>query len=415
MEKRTGQDVPLETQPQPAPLSNEAVTGYTAALWKYHPVPAEELEPFPECRVSCRMHPGGTVIAANVRGKKHKHEGNNCDDWFEESSVGELVFAAVSDGAGSRKFSRIGARESCRAAVGYLVSTFETLWVQQPELSEHIALEFGDERCMDACRVLAGVVRQAVLKAREAVETAFLTRSADPAYTAALGRPLEWKDFAGTLLVAAVFPAGAAGKLTITCQIGDGIIALIDSKAPFAASVKLMGAPDSGVFSGETEFLISARMGTQEALQSRTKLSRSHSDILLMMTDGVADDYFPHETEIRRLYCDLAVNGILERDTPEDEALTGSQKLPEPLGYPWVNDQSVQIPLHYTRRIMERTGLRLENLWGNRGIMALARRDLAGQLALEQPEARLQRWLDNYVERGSFDDRTLVIVEMKEA
>ena len=64
---------------------------------------------------------------------------------------------------------------------------------------------------------------------------------------------------------------------------------------------------------------------------------------------------------------------------------------------------------------MERTGLRLENLWGNRGIMALARRDLAGQLALEQPEARLQRWLDNYVERGSFDDRTLVIVEMKEA
>ena len=31
---------------------------------------------------------------------------------------------------------------------------------------------------------------------------------------------------------------------------------------------------------------------------------------------------------------------------------------------------------------------------------------------LKDPSKRLQIWLDNYVERGSFDDRTLVIVRM---
>lgn len=404
-----------EARRKPAPLSDEAVTGHTAPLWKYKPIPSSGLEPLPEYLAAKWDFGAGRLIGARVRGKKHKHEGLNCDDWFAASCVQDLLFAAVSDGAGSRGFSRIGARESCRAAVGYLAETVGALWAEQPEISEHITLDFRDKRCMDACRILAGAVQKSVLKAREAVEAAFYTRSADPAYAAALGRPLERKDFAGTLLVAAMFPAGAAGKLQVVCQVGDGIAALMNSKAPFFPAVKLMGAPDSGEFSGETEFLTSDRMGTLEALQARTKLSRGHSDTLFLMTDGVADDYFPYETEMHRLYCDLVVNGILEREAePAGDAANG-KTLPEPVRYPWVNDQSIQVPLHYTRRILESTGFTLEELWKNRGVLYLARRELKGLPALENPEERLQYWLDNYVERGSFDDRTLVVIEIKEA
>ncbi len=399
------------------PLSNEAVTGHTAALWKYNPIPQDQPEPFPEYLTVCQEYPIGRLTGARVRGKKHKHEGTNCDDWFAASSFQDLLFIVVSDGAGSRKFSRIGARESCRAAAGYLAKSFSDLWAKQPQLPADITLDFEDQRCMYACGVLAGAVQQSVLKAREAVEAAFYTRSTDPAYAAVLGRPLDFKDLSGTLLVSAVIPAGNAGNLVISCQVGDGMIALVDSKAPFASSLKLMGIPDSGEFSGETEFLTSAKMASLDALQNRTKISRGRSDTLLIMTDGVADDYFPNETEMRRLYFDLIANGVLHWETGSlsAEQLRIYKTLPAPLSYPWVNDQSIQVPLHYTRRILESSSLTPEALWENRSVLALARQELEGQTDLNNPAERLERWLDNYVERGSFDDRTLVAVEIKEA
>ena len=193
------------------------------------------------------------------------------------------------------------------------------------------------------------------------------------------------------------------------------MIALVDRKGPFEGSVRLMGTADSGEFSGETEFLVSPKMSSLEALQSRTKLSWSRSDLLLMMTDGVSDDYFPHETELRRLYFDLVANGILEGESPgelTEERLRLCRKLPQPLSYPWVNDQRVQVPLHYTRRILETAGLAREDLWRDGTALAAARAELEEQLALPDPARRLERWLDNYVERGSFDDRTLVIAEL---
>lgn len=392
------------------PLSNQAVTEHTASLWKYLPVSKEEPEPAPEYLRVYREFPGGRVIAARVRGKKHKHEGGGCDDWFETGWVQDLFFAAVSDGAGSRRFSRIGARESCRAAAGYLRRELESLWT--PELAKSAGRD--DPRRMTACGTLAGAVQRAVLAARNAVESAFYTRVQDPAYESLLGRPLELGDFSATLLVTAVVPAGEGEgeRLTVSCQVGDGAIALLDSRAPFAGSLRLMGTADSGAFSGETEFLTSPKMAALEALQSRTRLSLGRSDLLFMMTDGVSDDYFPPAAELRRLYFDLAANGILEAPRSggrvREELL---QKLPRPLAYPWVNDQTVEVPLHYTRRMMEAAGLTLEDLWDDGSVLAAARDALDGQLSLPDPAARLERWLDNYVERGSFDDRTLVIAE----
>lgn len=403
-------DVPPPPPKPPVPLSNETVTGHTAGLWKYLPIPEDQPDQAPEYRTLHRCGPGGEILAAQVRGKKHKHEGTNGDDWFEAAFFQDLVFLAVSDGAGSKKLSRIGAKAACQTAVGYLKAAFTGLWT--PELAETLALDFGDQRCMSACASLAGVVQSAVGKARAAVESAFYQRAADPAWEALLGRSPELRDFSGTLLAAAVLPAGNAGRLVLSCQVGDGMIALVNTKAPFGEALKLMGAPDSGEFSGETEFLTSAQAVTPEALQSRTKISRGHSDVLLLMSDGVADDYFPHETGLLRLYCDLAANGILTQPVQD---LTADQLqrytgFPAPLSYPWVNDQSVQVPLHYTRRILESTGLTMEALWQDRTALTLAA--LALKDLPEDPAERLRHWLDNYVERGSFDDRTLAILRM---
>lgn len=403
------------------PLTNEEVTGHTASLWKYNPVPEDEPEPSPEYRSGVMDYPGSRVIAARVRGKKHKHEGTNCDDWYETAHWGDITFIAVSDGAGSKRFSRIGAKASCQAAAGYLVKAFAAAFADKPELSAAIKLPLADSACMDACGVLAGIVRQSVAKAREAVEAACYQRALDPAFQQILGRELELNDLSGTLLIAAIVPIDAAAKehLIVTCQVGDGMIAALNTKGGFTSSVKLLGKPDSGDFSGETEFLTSSAMRLEETLQSRTMLFRGSVDLVMAMSDGVADDYFPNETEMWRLYFDLTANGILS-ETPAQpnlpelsrQQLSLFKKLPDPLAYPWVNDQSVSIALHYTNRICEALGLSLEDLWTDPALLELALLQLDDHVKAASPDERLKLWLDNYVERGSFDDRTLVIARM---
>lgn len=406
--------------PAPKALSDDEVLAHTAALWKYQPVPQDEPEPFPEY-LSCEKTCGyGLVIAARVRGKKHKHDGTNCDDWFETASIGNIALLAVADGAGSKKFSRIGARESCRAALGYLLNS-----LQQQPLDNALEPEHLTGR-------LAGAVQQAVLKAQMAVESAFLTRATDPSYAVILRRSLQFKDFSATLLLAAIVPLSSLSKecLVVSCQIGDGMIAALNSDADWASSLKLLATPDSGDFSGETDFLTSSKMADLENLQGRTRVFCGNLDKVFLMTDGVADDYFPNEQELPRLYFDLLLNGVLPNPAGPltMDALTPAQlklfkQMPDPLVFPWVNDHEIKTPVQYTKRICEAMGLTLADIWHDKSILELARLELellsAPDKAQNLPEdtsdtpnnraERLKIWLDNYVERGSFDDRTLVI------
>lgn len=403
-------------------LSNDAVTEHTAALWKYVPVPDSEPEPAPEYKSDSTELTKSRIIAARVRGKKHKHDGTNCDDWYEFANFEDITFVAVSDGAGSKKFSRIGARVSCKAAIGYLLKTIGQLLTENPNFRQELSIPITEPQCMEACGILAEKLQQAVLRAYSAVESAFYTRFADSAYYQELKRSLQPGDFSATMLIAIIIPVGGETKenLIVTCQIGDGIIAVLNTEGDFETSVKLMCRPDSGEFSGETEFLTSPQINTIEALQSRTKIFRGIADTVFIMTDGVADDYFPHETEMHRLYFDLLANGILKsksqslsKDDFTQQQIQLLEQLPIPLSYPWVNDRNVKIALHNTKRICEATKLSMSDIWQDDTVLALAcaESDIPNQT--ENPGERLKIWLDNYVERGSFDDRTLVIVQMQ--
>lgn len=409
-------DTPLDDT-DPEHLTNEEITGHTASLWKYLPVPENEPDPAPEYITKTTILPNGMITAARVRGKKHKHEGSNCDDWFETANYKNIIFTAVSDGAGSKKFSRVGAKESCKAAVGYLVSSFKNIFEQNPDLGENLKLEFSDQKCMESCGILANIVQQAVLKAYEAVEAAFYSRMPDKRYSDILGRDPELKDFSATLLITVIIPVGISKEhLVISCQIGDGMTALLDSGGDFDSSVKLMGEPDSGDFSGETDFLTSLQTKNIQSLQLRTKVSRSVFDTVFIMTDGVADDYFPNETEIRRLYYDLIINGIIKTSPAPQTALTPQnisvlKKIPDPLVYPWVNDKNISVAVQYTNRICRLLGISLEDIWNDPTVLELAKLEMPVSENTDAGE-KLKIWLDNYVERGSFDDRTLVIIRI---
>ncbi len=66
--------------PTARPVAPRSVAG---SQWVYRAVPADEPDPHPEDGAEAFTTPDGDVLlAARVRGKKHKHEGTHGDDWF---------------------------------------------------------------------------------------------------------------------------------------------------------------------------------------------------------------------------------------------------------------------------------------------------------------------------------------------
>ena len=398
-------------------LSDEAVLAHTASLWQYHPVPEEEPDAAPEYKTAERRIGTAEFVAARVRGKKHKHDATNCDDWFAIAAVGDIAILAVSDGAGSKRFSRVGARAASEAAVGSIYEQLRTLDAASAKNRAAFALPMEEAAFGEACAKLGAALHVSVLDARRAVLAAFHERCGQEAYTKLLGRDLVLSDLAATLLVTIAVPVPECGEvLALSCQVGDGMTCAIDTHAPYGKAVKLLGKPDSGDFSGETDFLTSEAMADIASLQRRTLVSRGAYDLILTMTDGVADDYF-NEKELHRLYLDLAANGIVPGaqgaatfTRTEVELL---RSLPQPAAFPWVNDKEQHIALQYAERICRKIPTTEERLWQNAHVLALAAEDTSLKGVASHAE-RLKIWLDNYVTRGSFDDRTLALLAWKE-
>jgi len=402
-------------------LSNDTVTEHTASLWKYIPIPQDEPEAHTEYDVKKIDLSFGSIIGARVRGKKHKHEGTNCDDWFEIGNIDDWVLITVSDGAGSKKYSRIGARESCEASMNYMKENFAIIKTTSPEIIESIALPFSEEAFARTCGTLASIVQNSIICAYSSVEKAFETRKNDDSFSTPLGRELSFKDFSATMLVAVSIPVivdGVKEFLIISCQIGDGMIVSYDVDSSYEKVLKLLGEADGGGFAGETDFLTSEQMKQIETLMKRTKIGRRPISCLMVMTDGVSDDYYPNDPQMLRLYLDLKLNGIIGYDhktTVANNNIELIKKVPMPVSYPWVNDSTKHVSLQYSDKLITATELSLERIWSNKDAISVASLNTLGTpLSGNGNKAEaLKVWLDNYVERGSFDDRTLVIFHVK--
>lgn len=384
----------------------------TASLWKYNPIPSDEPEPFEEYISSHYENDSVSVTGARVRGKKHKHDGTNCDDWFEFDTSDDWIIAAVSDGAGSKKFSRIGAMESCKAAVSFIK---EKLAEVPKEMVLKLSLPLGKSEFMESCGYFASIIQDAVIYASDAVKDAFESRKSKFEYLRIIDRDMELKDFSGTLLLSMMIPLKIENEteyFVLTCQIGDGMICSVDRSAEYDKALRLLGEPDSGAYSGETDFLTSEKMQQKERLMSKTKVMRGKTSVIMLMSDGVADDYFPNQPELLRLVMDLELNGVIKvSDGNEDDIVLDD--IPEPLSYPWVNDNEKLIPIQYSKNIFEKTECSISDMWNNKSLIKKASLESYNIELPEEKKDRLLRWLDNYSERGSFDDRTLLIIETK--
>ena len=405
-EQPEGADTPEEEE-QPK-LTDREVMEHTASIWRYRPIVDDGTEQHSEYHAKYTRTADAEIMAARARGKKHKHEGSNCDDWFETAETDGCIIAVVSDGAGSKPLSRIGARVCCETAVQYLKRELSRLIAENTSLKADLADEMGGERFMAACGAVAPLVQNAAREAFGAVIEELKAVYNIQSYADAIRRKPVLADLYSTFLAAVVIPLEQIGEsFVVSTQIGDGCICAVDSSADSEHCLKLLGQADSGAFSGETDFLSEKNIASG-VIAGKTRISRGRSDVIMVMSDGVADDYFPPNPMMKRLYLDLCLNGILpmqgDISTAED---------PAPMRFKSVSMSGRSVELQYTKQLMAGQEPEIINmLWDKRGSLRCHSLEAFGITLGKQPQERLLTWVDNYNERGSFDDRTLVVIRL---
>jgi hypothetical protein len=406
--------------------TDEAIPGL--GQWQYLPLP-DEPDRHEESAACARVSPEGMkIIGARVRGVKHKHEGTNCDDWFEFAGAGPWTVIAVSDGAGSARFSRVGAEHACKAAVRQLCDDLKdhsieprATWSTETWRRDVESGTFAE----DDLEKLQVALHRAMLAAYDAVERAFLERRESPEHMALVSRKLTLNDFAATLLLAVhctVKYRDSDYSLAMTCQVGDGMMAAVDHKGGF----RLLAQPDKGSYGGETAFLTDKPKLARPHLMRKTFPYFSPMRSLMVMTDGIADIYFPPDPEMLRLYGDLVLSGVIGLRGPGPKAIavaleTTPLRTPEAVAEAEYDQAMLALTDEGPRRVSvpfvtayaAKLGLTIPQVVASPALLKAGTRDDALE-GPDDPAERLRLWLDSYIVRGERDDRTLVVLFREE-
>lgn len=217
---------------------------------------------------------GVNIAAASRRGRSHEHAGTFRDDDFYinlslESGWSVLL---VADGAGSAKNSREGSRIATRTAGEYL---FDQLKDEKGIALKERILRWDAEDQQQVWDTINRYFRQAA-----ALSVNNISREAILADE-------KVKTYATTLLATLTFREGDE-LFAASFWLGDGAIAAYGP----AGKVRLLGAPDSGEYAGQTRFLDAEAV--QDAGFSKRISIGKWSDVthLILMTDGVSDPLF---------------------------------------------------------------------------------------------------------------------------
>ena len=196
-----------EPEPEPPkPLSDMEVMEHTASVWQYKEITDDGTEMHSEYHEKRAYTGAAEIIGARVRGKKHKHEGTNCDDFFETAFTEDCAIVIVCDGAGSKPLSRIGARVSSESAAAYLKESLAKLFSDMPGIKTGLCAELNSAEFMAACGRIAPLVQQSAREALAAQQKKLDELCADEAYEKALGRKPVLSDLYATFLATVAVP-----------------------------------------------------------------------------------------------------------------------------------------------------------------------------------------------------------------
>ncbi len=209
-----------------------------------------------ETFIQTRLKNNGLILGASVRGKNHAHNGRWRDDAFHFDETGGFTIMAVADGVGSCPLSRAGSGIACASAVSFVKNY----------LNQHEPARLSD---------IHDCLEKSVLHAIASIEEEAQTRQVDAGQLS-------------TTLLLVVHGVAGSESFVASLQVGDGTVATMNS----AKEVRTLGQGDYGEYAGQSVFLTST--GVRDQLRDRVVISETEDlEYIAMMTDGIADDYFP--------------------------------------------------------------------------------------------------------------------------
>jgi hypothetical protein len=201
-------------------------------------------------------HAGWRAIAATRRGRVHAHAGTHREDACAVAIAGTTVVVVASDGAGSSRFSRVGAEVTCREAAAVA--------------ARQLAADPGRD----------GAALGAALTAGVAAAAAALRGLAERAAVAP-------RDFRCTALAVALHDGDAQGTLAAV-QVGDGVVAVRSADG----EVRVLGRADGGEFSGEVSCFVPDACADARGAEVHVLPLDGVTDVIVA-TDGVEDPFYP--------------------------------------------------------------------------------------------------------------------------
>lgn len=273
---------PPEETPNPTPLP-------TGAKWR-EVEPQDRSDPLPHLMAQQQQGvQGWQMVGASRRGKLHAHTGVYREDAFMLGLHHGWHLIAVADGAGSCRLSRVGAQLATQAAITGM----------QDGLDRHASATSDP--------MTTPVLRQVMCAGIEAAHAAV--------YTEAGRRNISVRDLSSTLLLLAFGPMPTAQPLLGIGQIGDGMVLAVN---PPDGALEVLGAAEKGYYAGETVFLTGVPAVAWQDHAWATTLT-TLPELVLVMTDGVADDLVPLQRQAPTLI--RGIRESLNQPQPEQSLL----------------------------------------------------------------------------------------------
>lgn len=260
------------------------------SLWKN--LPSDPQAPFWKPDEVAQFAPigqGKYLVVASKRGRSHANVGSFRDDDYAFKLLPATGWSvlAVSDGAGSAKWSRKGAQVVCQAIIDY----FERYFTPSDNVQfESLALQHLLDSGEDSLHNLHAWVYQQLSKA--------CIHAHNQLAECAKAQGGELKDLHATLAFA-LFKRIGKKMAILSFGVGDSPIALLH---PGLSELTLLSRLDVGEFGGGTRFISMPEIFASDLFPSRFKF-RLIDDFayLMLFTDGIYDPKFGVEAKLEKL------------------------------------------------------------------------------------------------------------------
>lgn len=286
-------DVPIAINPDPR------------SLWKNIPTDKETTSFFKEDSVcdyiKVEAKDGGKarkdIVVASQRGRSHAQEGKPRDDHYNvfHCDESDWYVLSVADGAGSAKYSRKGSQIACDTVVEFCKEQLMSNEEFEAKIKDY--QEANDKAA--ASKVVGDMIYKILGTAAHKAYKAINDFAADKAATNPDFAGVKTKDFATTLLLA-ICKKFDFGWFVATFWVGDGAMCIYNADKN---TIRLLGEPDEGEFSGQTRFLTMPEIFT-DATSFYQRLRFSIEDdftALFLMTDGVSDPMFETDVNLKSI------------------------------------------------------------------------------------------------------------------